>query len=256
MKFIKTPYIVVFLLLFCSAVYSQNPAQVRKLKTELVKITGSKEFKTATIGVCIMDVETGKVLVETNSEKSLIPASTIKLITTGAGLALLGDTFKFKTKMQYVGLVKNGILNGDINIEGFGDPTTGSERWPETNIDSICNFFVQQIKALGIKKINGQIGASYFAKYFPDNIPPGYEVGDLPTSYGVPLFELNYRENYFDDGIDTIQMPDLYDPDILHDTIVIGKYFPFKNNGTANPKKPEDLFIERLIVDLKKQGLK
>lgn len=255
MKLARLLPLLLLLLLGYGIASGQNAMQVRKLKKELAKISGSKEFKTATIGFCLMDVETGKILVEENAEKSLIPASTMKLITTGAGLALLGDTFRFKTVMHYVGLIKDGTLNGDINIEGFGDPTTGSDRWPETNIDSICNFFVQHIQALGIKRINGQIGVSNFAKYFPENTPQGYEVGDLPTSYGAPLFELNYRENYFDDGIDTIQIPDLYNPDIIHDTIVVRKYSPFRKNGTANIKKPEDLFVERLIIDLKKAGI-
>jgi D-alanyl-D-alanine carboxypeptidase/D-alanyl-D-alanine-endopeptidase (penicillin-binding protein 4) len=217
MKFAKPFYTLALLLLCCSMAYSQNAAQVRKLKTELGKITGSKDFKTATIGFCVMDVETGKVLVETNSEKSLIPASTMKLITTGAGLALLGDTFRFKTELGYTGDIKNGVLDSNLVFTGYGDPTFGSERWDSTN--KIITDFFQVLSLKNIRKVKGYIETKQTS--FVDNpITPGYAFEDLVYAYGSPVYPFNYRDNTVFLLPDTISFPDLYDPATLHDTIV------------------------------------
>lgn len=219
MKFAKSFYTLTLLLLCCSMAYSQNAGQVRKLKTELGKITGSKEFKTATIGFCVMDVETGKVLVETNSEKSLIPASTMKLITTGAGLALLGDTFRFKTELEYMGDIKNGELHGRLLFSGNGDPTIGSKRWNSTNIDTIFSKLYAPLKSLGIKKFRGDV-ITYNPYYLDNNTPPDYNVGDVKYQYGAAPSSINIFDNVVNENTEYAISPSLLDPNQ-------GKYYFF-----------------------------
>lgn len=251
MTFTKSFASILLILVGFSIASGQNPAQVRKLKKELAKITGSKEFKTATIGFCLMDVETGKILVEENAEKSLIPASTMKLITTGAGLALLGDTFRFKTQLSYVGTIENKVLNGEIYIKGMNDPTTGSNRWPETNMDTITLFFTEAIKKLGINKINGRVVA--YADN-GDNIPPDYGVGDLGTKYGAPPYGLNFKENYTY-TTDTTVIVDSLDPSITRYLVSGGGYTPYNENGIPSEENPPLLFAKALSQNLEDNGI-
>ncbi len=212
MTFTKSFASILLILVGFSIASGQNPAQVRKLKKELAKITGSKEFKTATIGFCLMDVETGKILVEENAEKSLIPASTMKLITTGAGLALLGDTFRFKTELEYMGDIKNGELHGRLLFSGNGDPTIGSKRWNSTNIDTIFSKLYAPLKSLGIKKFKGDV-MTHNPYYLDNNTPPDYNVGDIKYQYGAAPSSINIFDNVVNQNTEYGISPSLLDPD-------------------------------------------
>ncbi len=66
-------------------------------------------------------------------DKSLIPASVMKLITTSAAIELLGPDYTFKTSIGYTGKISKffNILNGDIVIKGGGDPSLGSENFTD-----------------------------------------------------------------------------------------------------------------------------
>lgn len=50
------------------------------------------------------------------------PASTIKTLTTKAGLDILGPTFSWKTVAYVTGEVSGGQLHGDLIVKGYGDP--------------------------------------------------------------------------------------------------------------------------------------
>jgi serine-type D-Ala-D-Ala carboxypeptidase/endopeptidase (penicillin-binding protein 4) len=71
------------------------------------------------VSVCIADCATGEVLAGIDQKKALIPASNMKLLTSGTALMVLGRDFDFKTELMREGdrLVVLGA--GD---PGFGDP--------------------------------------------------------------------------------------------------------------------------------------
>ncbi len=67
----------------------------------------------ATIAVSVRDAETGAVLVDENAGELMIPASNLKLFTSGAALHVLGPRFEFRTR---------AIIDGDrLVIVGDGD---------------------------------------------------------------------------------------------------------------------------------------
>jgi len=75
------------------------------------------ELGGATIAVSVRDAETGAVLVDENADELMIPASNLKLFTTGAALHVLGPRFEFRTR---------AIIDGDrLVIVGDGDPGFG-----------------------------------------------------------------------------------------------------------------------------------
>ena len=55
------------------------------------------------------------------------PASTIKALTTKAGLDILGPTYSWKTAAYITGEVTDGLLQGDLIIKGYGDPNLTPE---------------------------------------------------------------------------------------------------------------------------------
>ncbi len=73
----------------------------------------------ATIAVSVRDAETGTVLISQNDGELMIPASNMKLLTTGAALHVLGPQFEFRTRLLVDG--DRLVVVGDVD-PGFGDP--------------------------------------------------------------------------------------------------------------------------------------
>jgi D-alanyl-D-alanine carboxypeptidase/D-alanyl-D-alanine-endopeptidase (penicillin-binding protein 4) len=74
--------------------------------------------------VYVLDGATSDVLVNIHGEDAVQPASNNKLLTTAAALSLLGENYRFHTRVLTQGNLKaGGELDGDLVIEGGGDPT-------------------------------------------------------------------------------------------------------------------------------------
>lgn len=169
--------------------YGQEPAQEyieRQLKTDSL-------FNNAIVGIMAVNAD-GKVIAEWNSNLPMLTASTMKSITTGVALNLLGPHFKFSTKVAYSGEITEGVLNGNIYIIGGGDPTLGSSDKVAFNIDSIFGIWCNGLKNAGIRRVKGNIIAddSYFTR---ELIPETWCWGDIGADYGIGTSGLCFREN-------------------------------------------------------------
>jgi serine-type D-Ala-D-Ala carboxypeptidase/endopeptidase (penicillin-binding protein 4) len=92
-----------------------------------------------------------------NAEKSMNPASVMKLVTTHAALDLLQPNYRWKTEVYRDAEVVNGSLNGNLIVKAYGDPSfKAQEFWR----------LLMSLQQAGIKQINGDliIDKSYFAK--------------------------------------------------------------------------------------------
>jgi D-alanyl-D-alanine carboxypeptidase/D-alanyl-D-alanine-endopeptidase (penicillin-binding protein 4) len=150
------------------------------------------------LSIYAVDTKTNKVLLEENSDKNLIPASCMKIVTTAAALSLLGPDMCFETKLQYNGYIdENGILHGNIYIYGGGDPCLGSDRTPSSlSWKKQLAVFVLAIKNLGIKKIKGSvIGDS--SKWERVGTIPSWESNDTGNYYGAGAYALSFHENFY-----------------------------------------------------------
>jgi D-alanyl-D-alanine carboxypeptidase/D-alanyl-D-alanine-endopeptidase (penicillin-binding protein 4) len=79
---------------------------------------------------------------------SVNPASVMKLVTTYAGLELLGPSYTWNTPVYVDGPIKDGVLQGNLIIQGRGDPKLVIERlW----------LLLRRVKGLGITSISGDI---------------------------------------------------------------------------------------------------
>jgi D-alanyl-D-alanine carboxypeptidase/D-alanyl-D-alanine-endopeptidase (penicillin-binding protein 4) len=147
--------------------------------------------------VCVRDAETGKILIDCNSAKSLAPASGLKLFTTAYSLDALSPGFQFKTNLYYSGEIKTGILNGNIFIRGGGDPTLGSGSVPGSlKLEALMKRWVSKIKSAGIKQINGSVIAD---DNLLDKIPiSGYWYWiDLGNYYAAQTSALTINDNLY-----------------------------------------------------------
>jgi serine-type D-Ala-D-Ala carboxypeptidase/endopeptidase (penicillin-binding protein 4) len=109
------------------------------------------------VAVYVQAVESKSPILSYNADKSMNPASVMKLVTTNAALDLLSPNYRWKTEIYRDGSLKNGILDGNLIIKGYGDPSfKAQEFWR----------MLMSLQQAGIKEINGDfiIDKSFFAK--------------------------------------------------------------------------------------------
>lgn len=82
------------------------------------------------------------------AEVPMNPASVMKLVTTYAGLDLLGPGHLWKTRVYTQGHIQRGVLHGDLLIQGSGDPKLVLERLQE---------LMRAIQDQGVRQIEGDI---------------------------------------------------------------------------------------------------
>ncbi len=151
----------------------------------------------ATVSFYAVHVPTGKVLLSENSQKSLIPASTIKAVTTAAALHILGPESRFQTHLAYDGKIEEGILKGNLYIVGGGDPCLGSGRTPSSlSWQDQIKAWTVATQELGITEIEGKVisDSSCFEKA---QAPASWSWEDLGNYYGAGASALSFHENSY-----------------------------------------------------------
>ncbi|TLY30053.1 MAG: D-alanyl-D-alanine carboxypeptidase/D-alanyl-D-alanine-endopeptidase, partial [Ignavibacteria bacterium] len=126
-----------------------------KLHSQIDTILADSTLLPCFIGVKIVSLKDGTVLYERNGNKLFHPASNMKLLTTAAGLRILGKDFKFRTVLTADSVVRRGELRGSLYVRGFGDPLTMI-----SDIDSLARI----VRSHGIERVRGGIvgNTSYF----------------------------------------------------------------------------------------------
>ena len=193
----KRIYCAFFLFLFCSTFSAQKISE--KLDKEVRELLSSPEMYAANLSFYVSD-EQDNFIYEYNGNKGLSTASTQKIFTAAAALDILGENFRYKTKVSHSGKINDGNLEGDLFLMSEGDPTLGSWRYSGYKPEDFRMKFIQAIKDAGIKKISGDliIDDSYFDF---QNIPGGWPWNDIGNYYGAGTWGVNWRENQFDMNI-------------------------------------------------------
>ncbi len=122
-----------------------NPLE--QLRSDIDEVLQDSLFRTASVGIKVVSVETGEVIYVKNAHKLHHPASTTKLFTAATALAKLGSNFQFETTLHAVRTDDPHVI-GNLYLKGKGDPVLGSD------------FIIQLSDVLakaGIKSIVGDI---------------------------------------------------------------------------------------------------
>jgi len=168
------------------------------LQSKIDNIASSDFYKHASLGVSVRDAKTGEVVGQVQKDKMLVPASSLKLITTLSGREILGPEFRYETKISHDGFIDtDGTLKGNLYIEGSGDPTLGSDRIKgNLNGDQLFRKIISDVKTHGITCVEGDIIAdeSVFNS-FP--ISPSWQWNDLGNYYAAGAWGLNVHENEY-----------------------------------------------------------
>ena len=148
----------------CAAFAAGAPAA---LPNSVVEVMTAQKLPSNSLSFVIVDPDTGRIVMSHNPDTPRSPASTIKTITTYAALDILGPTYVWQTKAS--------TLDGDLYLQGGGDPYITLERWWS---------FVQSVRSQGLKTIRGDIVIDNTAFSLPTEDPGAFD-GRPNRSYNV-----------------------------------------------------------------------
>ena len=145
------------------------------------------------VGICARTLS-GKEIVSVNADRMLIPASNMKLITTGAAMHALGPDYRFTTTLAYDGDIEEGVLHGNIYIIGGADPTLGSRDSIATPAETLFRQWEKMVRDAGISTVDGSIiGDGRYFEGAMEEVTWLWE--DIGTYYGAGTCGLTFYEN-------------------------------------------------------------
>jgi serine-type D-Ala-D-Ala carboxypeptidase/endopeptidase (penicillin-binding protein 4) len=142
------------------------------------------------VSFAILDPDSGRLVSSQNPDKPRSPASTIKVVTTSVALDLLGPAYIWHTRAAIRGTLDAGVLEGDLILQGGGDPYMTLERWWS---------FARALRAKGLKSIRGDIVIDDTAFSLPAEDPgefdgrPNRPYNLLPDALMVNFQSIEFR---------------------------------------------------------------
>lgn len=133
----------------CATIVSAGPLD--KSTSQLVTQTN---LGGGTAAVYIADLDTGKELADFNATEPMVPASNMKILTSGAALFVLGGDFAFRTEL----IIDDTVIPPTLIIKGDGDPALGDPaifigEEPGTTLDTLFDQIADALKDAGIESI-------------------------------------------------------------------------------------------------------
>jgi D-alanyl-D-alanine carboxypeptidase/D-alanyl-D-alanine-endopeptidase (penicillin-binding protein 4) len=112
-------------------------------------------FGNPKIAVSIIDLDTGAELADHRGDAAMVPASTMKLLTTGLALQVLGSDFTFRTEL----IIDESVSPPILIIRGDGDPALGDpaifvDETPGVELDTLLDQIAGSLKSSGIETLS------------------------------------------------------------------------------------------------------
>lgn len=118
------------------------------LPQDVVNVLNKHKLPHHSMSIVIREIGSDHSLIEYNADEPRNPASVMKIVTTLAGLEILGPDYVWETHFHTDGTVANNTLNGNLIIEGGGDPFLVRETfW----------HMLYTLQLRGIRHINGDL---------------------------------------------------------------------------------------------------
>lgn len=103
-------------------------------------------ISTSSVAMVIQEAGAKRPWLQHNATTAMNPASVMKLVTTYAGLDILGPAYTWQTSAHSLTPPQDGVLYGDLYLKGSGDPRLTFEQfW----------LLLRQLRANGLREIRG-----------------------------------------------------------------------------------------------------
>ncbi|TKJ41766.1 D-alanyl-D-alanine carboxypeptidase/D-alanyl-D-alanine-endopeptidase [candidate division LCP-89 bacterium B3_LCP] len=245
--------IISLLLSGCAPQFAGRKENLEYLQYATDRYLSSYYLKGSSWSIMAVDLESGRILLNHESDRSLIPASGMKLLTSACALETLGPDYRVETLVGYKGSIDSaGTLQGDLIVVGAGDPSiathfkTGNPAISTDGIDEIMYAWVDSVSARGICRINGNI-EGYSGLFGGKTLGSGWEWSDLKYWFAAEVNPLSYADNCTVFNItpgkntgDPAQIEIAPDSDYIH---------LYHNVTTADSGEDVDLHLDRTMAN-------
>lgn len=224
------------------------PALAQTLQSRIDSaLVARHSLQSATIGIHIRDARTGVELFARQADRSLIPASNMKLLTTGAALRVLGPDAVFETRLGWDGGRVVIIGDGD---PGLGDPALLDRTDPPMTVDAMLDQLAAALAASAPGRASEiVIDDRVFER---QRVHPTWPVDQLNKWYCAEVAGLNFHTNVLtfflsggEDGADR-QAPGVTPAVRLQPAVEgVGLWIGVENRGRTIKTGPHTAWVAR-----------
>lgn len=160
-------------LLVLIALLVLHPAQAQPLAAlpePVARALAQAGIPESAVGVYVHEAGADQPVLAVGAERALNPASSMKIVTTYAGLEMLGPAYVWNTDALGDGTLNGDVLSGNLYLRGGGDPKLTLE-----------NFWLllRSLRARGVREIRGDLVLD--RRLFADEAPDPGQFDDQPT---------------------------------------------------------------------------
>jgi D-alanyl-D-alanine carboxypeptidase/D-alanyl-D-alanine-endopeptidase (penicillin-binding protein 4) len=171
---------------------SKQPAA--PLSQSIDSVIGKSELASARWGISVISLTSGREVYGRNVSQLFIPASNMKIYTTGVALDLLGVDYRWRTS-AYARTQPDatGTISGDLTLYGRGAPDLVAQAKRNSNDGSLARL-ADALYQSGIRQVRGNVigDESYFRG---ETLGDGWPWTDLQWYFGAEASALSVNDN-------------------------------------------------------------
>jgi len=171
------------------------------------------------VAVYVQQVDAAQPSISHFADQAFAPASVMKVVTTYAALDMLGPAYRWRTAVYHDGVLENGILNGNLILQGAGDPYFRTEDFWQ---------LLTYLRQRGVTEIRGDLLIDGSRFQLAQGTPGAFDGEPYRAYNALPsAWLLNFKANSF-----------RLVPDVVHQRVDI----------LPNPEIPEIRIDNRLTL--------
>lgn len=202
---VKRPILALILALACAdlpgcaaraqappvAAATAGPTQRDSLEADIDRLLDDPLLERALVAIRIESVRDGRVLYTRNAGMRVIPASSLKIVTAAVAAEQLGWSHQFETRLDISGVVRDGVLHGDLVVVGSGDPTITAQ---DLRTAPLFEEWADALRRAGISRVDGRLIGDDNA-FDDEPLGAGWAWDYLTAAYAAPSGALSYNDN-------------------------------------------------------------
>lgn len=175
---------LILIFFFCTSSFAEEGAILKpELSPHVQTIMKQNGLKGEVLRYSFKNLDAPTEVHSFRADEPFIPASITKIFTALYALKTLGADYQFQTSLHSTGIIKDGVLQGDLYLVGTGDPSLTMARLMDLCMD---------LRLKGIRKITGNF-------FYDDSILPtilelsSFGNGDQTYNPGLSALNLEYN---------------------------------------------------------------
>lgn len=171
-----------------------------EVESRLANHLNTADLRGTEVSVYVYDISRGEELADIDADRLMIPASNMKLITTAAALATLGEDFRFSTRLELLE-PREGQAQPTLVVVGDGDPAFGDPVTLDTadyTVEDLLGWWVEAVEATGQTAFERiLIDDRIFASGPDERVHPSWPRNQLHKRYCAQVMGINFYNNIF-----------------------------------------------------------